>query len=150
MNHLLIKQAQALIEEESDFIAICANISALINMSFENINWVGFYFYKHEQLILGPFQGKVACTRLYHGKGVCMKAIETRQTQNIKNVHDFEGHIACDSDSKSELVVPLFLNEKPFAVLDVDAPIYSRFSDEDQELFEAIVSILITRLEEVI
>lgn len=150
MDHkLLINQVKSIIEDETDLIANFANVSALINMSYENINWVGFYFYKENQLVLGPFQGKVACTRLYPNKGVCMKAIETKSTQNISDVHLFEGHVVCDSDSNSELVVPLFINNKPFAVLDIDSPIKGRFSKDDQKTFETIVDILIERVLEI-
>lgn len=133
MEHtLLIKQVEALIKDESDLIANLANISALIKMSMPNLNWVGFYIYKDKELVLGPFQGKVACTRLFHGKGVCMHALENNKTTNIANVNDFAGHVVCDSDSKSELVVPLYIESKPFGVLDIDSPIFNRFSLEDE------------------
>lgn len=132
MNYdLLIKQALSLIEDESDIIANLANISALLNESLPDINWVGFYIYKEDQLVLGPFQGKVACTRLFPGKGVCMAALESNKTLNVPDVHAFPGHVACDSASNSELVVPIFINTIPYGVLDIDSPLHSRFSDED-------------------
>ena len=142
MHKLMIDQVKAIIEDENDLIANLANVSAVINMNYENINWVGFYIYKDNELVLGPFQGKVACTRLFHGKGVCMKALETKTTQNIKDVHQFEGHVVCDADSKSELVVPLIIDDEVYGVLDIDAPVYERFSSEDQMAFETIGKIV--------
>lgn len=148
MNELLIKQAQALLEDETYLTPVLANLSALIYDSYETLNWVGFYLYKDEHLILGPFQGKLACTHLYPGKGVCSYAIETKTTQNIADVHSFPTHIACDSNSESELVVPIFIDGKPFGVLDIDAPIKDRFTQEDEESFEALIEVLISWLEE--
>ncbi len=148
MHKLLIEQTAALIEDETDLIANLANIASLINMSYDNINWVGFYLYKDSELVLGPFQGKVACTRLKHGVGVCMKGLETNTTQNIADVHSFEGHVVCDAASKSELVVPIYIDSKPFGVLDIDAPIENRFSTDDQKMFEELVAVLIKRIYE--
>lgn len=143
MDHkLLIQQVKAIIEDETDLIANLSNISSVIKMNMEDINWVGFYLYKDNHLVLGPFQGNVACTRLYPGKGVCSKAIETNTTQNIPNVHNFEGHVACDSASNSELVIPLYMDNKPFGVLDIDSPLLNRFNQQDQETFETIGRIL--------
>ncbi|NLW14671.1 MAG: GAF domain-containing protein [Erysipelothrix sp.] len=142
MHNLMIQQIESIIEDEKNIIANLANISALINMNFENINWVGFYFYENSQLILGPFQGNVACTRLYPGKGVCMKAMETRTVQNIADVHTFKGHVVCDSASMSELVIPLVINDEPYGVLDIDSPVKNRFSEKDQKAFEEIGHII--------
>lgn len=135
---ILVQQVESLIEDETDLIANLSNISAVIKMMFDDINWVGFYIYKDDHLVLGPFQGNVACTRLYPQKGVCSYAIETRTTQNIPDVHQFASHVACDSSTNSELVVPLFINNEPFGVLDIDSQSFNRFSSEDQVLFEQI------------
>ncbi|WP_099091539.1 GAF domain-containing protein [Erysipelothrix larvae] len=144
---LLIEQAQSLCESEPDAIANMANLSALLNEMMADLNWVGFYIYKENALVLGPFQGKVACTRLPHGKGVCMAALESNQTLKVDDVHAFPGHIACDSASKSELVVPIYNDGEPFGVLDIDAPIENRFSQDDVDgltlLIETIKSSIV-------
>lgn len=145
-NNLLIEQVKAIIEDENDLIANLANISSVINMNLENINWVGFYLYKENQLVLGPFQGKVACTRLKHGEGVCMYALENKKTTNVEDVHQFEGHVVCDSASQSELVVPLYIDGEPFGVLDIDAPIKNRFTKDDEETFTEIGRIIEAKL----
>jgi len=129
---LLTKQALALIEDEQDLTAKLANISALLNMNLNNINWVGFYVLKGEQLVLGPFQGNVACYRIDLDKGVCGKAFSTNSTQRVADVHDFPGHIACDAASQSEIVVPINCNGKTVAVLDIDSPITERFNEVDE------------------
>ncbi|WP_160063807.1 GAF domain-containing protein [Psychromonas sp. L1A2] len=129
---LLTKQAVALIEDEKDLIANLSNISALLNMNLSNINWVGFYLLKHDQLVLGPFQGNVACVRIDLDKGVCGKAFSTNTTQRIADVHEFPGHIACDAASQSEIVVPINYNGKTVAVLDIDSPITERFNEVDE------------------
>lgn len=147
MSHrILIEQIDLLLEEETDVLANLSNISAAINMMLSDINWVGFYLYKDEHLVLGPFQGKVACTRLYPGKGVCSYAIETKKTQIIDNVHEFDGHVACDAASNSELVVPIFIDNKPYGVLDIDSPTFNRFSKADGEAMEKIVTLLINNI----
>jgi len=129
---LLTAQALALIEDEKDLIANLSNISALLNMNLDNINWVGFYLLKDEQLVLGPFQGNVACVRIDLDKGVCGKAFSTNSTQRIADVHDFPGHIACDAASQSEIVVPMNNKGKTVAVLDIDSPITNRFNEIDE------------------
>lgn len=134
---LLIAQVQGLLEEKNK-IAALSNVTACINQNMDTINWVGFYFIDNDELILGPFQGKVACTHLKIGKGVCGTAVATKQTQLIPNVHTFAGHIACDSASESELVIPIFLNDQVIAVLDIDSPILERFTVQDASCFEAI------------
>lgn len=147
MKHsILIEQVSLLLEDETDVLANLSNISAAINMMLSDINWVGFYLFKDDHLVLGPFQGKVACTRLYPGKGVCSYAIETKKTQIIDNVHEFEGHVACDAASNSELVVPIYINDKPYGVLDIDSPSFNRFSKEDGEAMEKIVTLLIDNI----
>lgn len=130
---LLTQQALALISGEKDLNANLANISALLNMNLDNINWVGFYLFKADQLVLGPFQGKVACVRIALDKGVCGKAFTTNTTQRIADVHDFPGHIACDAASQSEMVVPINSNGNTVAVLDIDSPITHRFNEIDEQ-----------------
>lgn len=128
----LTKQAVALIESEHDLIANLSNISALLSMELEDLNWVGFYLYKEEQLVLGPFQGKPACVRIPMGKGVCGTAAATNTVQRIYDVHQFEGHIACDAASNSEIVLPFSINGTLAGVLDIDSPSVGRFSETDE------------------
>ncbi len=139
---LLLAQAQALLEGESDFIANCANISALLNLFLEKINWVGFYLNKNQELVLGPFQGNPACVRIPFDRGVCGKAASTKTVQRIDNVHLFPGHIACDSASNSELVIPLIKDEKVIGVLDIDSPVFSRFDTTDITWLSKITDLL--------
>jgi GAF domain-containing protein len=129
---LLTKQAISLIEGETDLIANLSNLSALLNMNLDTINWVGFYLLKDQQLVLGPFQGNVACVRIDLDKGVCGKAFTTNTTQRIADVHDFPGHIACDAASQSEIVIPINYQGKTVAVLDIDSPIIERFNEIDE------------------
>lgn len=119
-----------------------ANASALLNEKLENINWVGFYTIKDGKLVLGPFQGKVACTIIPIGKGVCGTAVATDSTQLVPDVHKFAGHIACDSASNSEIVIPLHRNNAVFGVLDIDSPLFDRFSKQDKEGLEQFARIL--------
>ena len=119
-----------------------ANASALLNEYLEDINWVGFYTMKDGALVLGPFQGKVACTIIPVGKGVCGTAVEQDRTQLVEDVHQFAGHIACDSASRSEIVVPMHRNGQLFGVLDIDSPLLARFSEEDRIGLESFVKIL--------
>lgn len=126
------------------YISSAANISAFLYESITNVNWVGFYFKKDDYLYLGPFQGKVACTRIPIGKGVCGTALLQNNTLVVDNVHEFEGHIACDSTSNSEIVTPIIHNDKAIGVLDIDSPLFSRFKNSDAELFEEITSIYCT------
>ncbi|MFV0575338.1 MAG: GAF domain-containing protein [Vibrio sp.] len=139
-------QAKALIESEPDLIANLSNISALLNMELEDINWVGFYLLKDDQLVLGPFQGKPACVRIPVGRGVCGTAIAENKVQRIYDVHEFEGHIACDAQSNSELVIPFSINGKLAGVLDIDSPNIGRFSEHDEaglvQLMSEIETIL--------
>ncbi|MGF1909619.1 GAF domain-containing protein [Vibrio kasasachensis] len=129
----LTKQAQAIMESEPSLIANLANISALLNMELEDINWVGFYLMEDEQLVLGPFQGKPACVRIRVGHGVCGTAVATNQVQRVYDVHQFEGHIACDAASNSEIVIPFSINGKVAGVLDIDSPNIGRFGEEDEK-----------------
>ena len=131
-----------LVCEKNDWLASLANVSALLWVLLKDINWAGFYLYKNEELILGPFQGKPACTNIAIGKGVCGTAAAKLNTQLVKNVHEFEGHIACDSDSKSEIVIPIVKDNRLIGVLDIDSPIYNRFDEEDKVGLEKLVDIL--------
>ncbi|WP_434925994.1 GAF domain-containing protein [Shewanella sp. HL-SH8] len=135
----LTRQVEALMAGEDDIVAAMANFSALINDNLDDLNWAGFYITKDEQLVLGPFQGKVACTRIPWGKGVCGTAAALNQTQRVADVHQFEGHIACDSASNSEIVVPVRQNGKVIAVLDIDSPSLNRFDQDDQDGIELLV-----------
>lgn len=141
-NYLNMKLT-GLICEESDWLANLSNASAVLWLLLDDINWAGFYLYKNDELILGPFQGKPACTHIKLGKGVCGTAAETRETQLVKNVHEFPGHIACDSDSNSEIVVPIIKNERLIGVLDIDSPSLNRFDKTDQQYLEKFVSIIV-------
>jgi GAF domain-containing protein len=138
----LKKQASALFEGESDLIAQTANLSALLWYSLPDISWVGFYFYKNGELVLGPFQGKPACVRIKLGQGVCGTAFQAEKTFRVDDVHTFEGHIACDPDSRSEIVIPFFVNHICKGVLDIDSPLIKRFNEEDQKGLEHIVRSL--------
>ena len=140
--NLLGKQLASLIEDETNLIAILSNTSALLNDNLDQINWVGFYLIENNELILGPFQGHPACMHISIGKGVCGTAVANNQTQLVDDVNTFPGHIACDANSKSEIVVPIHVNNEIIGVLDVDAPITQRFSKDDQQGLEEIVSIL--------
>ncbi len=139
----LVEQARALVHGEPDVIANMANISALLFNQLDDVNWAGFYLYKEDQLVLGPFQGLPACIRIPMGRGVCGTAAQTQQIQRIADVHAFEGHIACDAASNSEIVLPIVKNGKLVGVLDIDSPLHDRFSAEDQEVLTSIVAILV-------
>ena len=128
----LTAQALALCDGEPNRIAKLANLSALLNMALEDINWVGFYLRDEDTLVLGPFQGNPACTRIPVGKGVCGTAVSTGQVQRVANVHEFSGHIACDSASNAEIVLPLNQGDEVWGVLDIDSPSYGRFDEEDE------------------
>jgi GAF domain-containing protein len=137
----LLSQLRGLLEGEHDFIANAANFSSLLYHSLPDLNWAGFYLYKQGELVLGPFQGQPACVRIAIGKGVCGTAAEQRQTILVDNVHDFPGHIACDSASNSEIVVPLVRNEQLIGVLDLDSPSFARFDDEDARGLNELVDV---------
>lgn len=139
----LREQLRALLEGERDLIANAANFSSLIYHSLPDVNWAGFYFYKNGELVLGPFQGQPACVRIQIGKGVCGTAAQQRQTVIVDNVHDFPGHIACDSASNSEIVVPIIKDDKLMGVLDLDSPLLARFNDEDACGLNELVDIFV-------
>lgn len=140
--NLLTKQLQSLIEDEQNLIAILSNTSAILNDNLDQINWVGFYLIENEELIPGPFQGHPACVHIAIGKGVCGTAVAEDKTQLVKDVHAFPGHIACDANSKSEIVIPIHVNDEIIGVLDIDAPITDRFTNEDKEGLEVIVKVI--------
>ena len=140
------QQLAALLRGESDLIANTANAAALLSQTLPNINWVGFYFSKGDELVLGPFQGKPACSRINVGKGVCGTAAAKQQTVIDTDITRFEGHIVCDDASRSEIVVPLLNWGKLVGVLDVDSPSPNRFDDDDAEGLEVIASVLLSML----
>ena len=141
---LLLKQLKALIANETDLIANLANASALLNQFLKDINWVGFYLLKDNELVLGPFQGLPACIRIPLNKGVCGLCASTRETIIVDNVHEFEGHIACDPNSNSEIVIPIIdKNDHLIGVLDIDSPKFKRFSSIDKKYLKEFVKILV-------
>ncbi|MGR5444799.1 GAF domain-containing protein [Vibrio jasicida] len=129
----LTKQAVALIESEKDYVANLANISSLLFMELDELNWAGFYLKNGNELVLGPFQGKPACVRIPMGRGVCGTAAQTNTVQRVYDVHEFEGHIACDAASNSEIVIPFTINGEVAGVLDIDSPNIGRFDETDEE-----------------
>ncbi len=137
----LLPQIQSLYDPDVDLVANCANITAALKMVFDFF-WIGFYFVKNNELILGPFQGSIACTRIGFGKGVCGTAWKEKCTIIVPDVNLFDGHIACSSDSKSEIVVPVFSNDQVIAVLDIDSDKLDDFSEADAFYLEQIVKIL--------
>ena len=133
---------KAVIQDVPYTMTNLANASALLNEKLDGINWVGFYTIKDDQLVLGPFQGKVACTMIRFGRGVCGTAAEKDCTLVVPDVHKFDGHIACDSSSNSEIVIPMHRKGRVFGVLDIDSPLFDRFSDEDRQGLEEFVRVL--------
>ena len=138
---LLLSQIKSIIDPNLPLVSNLSNASAVLNQT-ENINWVGFYIVKNDTLYLGPFQGDVACTIIQKGKGVCGTSFEKKETIIVPNVNEFKGHIACSSLSKSEIVVPIIKDGEVKALIDVDAPIYDRFNNEDKEVLEEIANEL--------
>lgn len=143
---LLHAQLRALLDGSSYPISDLANASALLYQALTDINWAGFYLMKDGKLVLGPFQGKPACIEIPLGKGVCGSAAEQKKTLRVPNVHLFQGHIACDSASNSEIVIPLIVNEELIGVIDIDSPVFDRFTEEDQQGLEAFADILSSSL----
>jgi len=139
---IMILSAKKFIEDETDIVALLSNLSALINNYVDDINWVGFYLLKGNELVLGPFQGKPACTRIPVGKGVCGKAVLVREPVIVPDVSQFQGHIACDSASVSELVIPIFKNGNVYGVLDIDSTRQNRFADLELEYLKQITGLL--------
>ncbi|MTJ84447.1 MAG: GAF domain-containing protein [Telmatospirillum sp.] len=137
----LSRQLRGLLEGERDPVANAANTSALLYQLMPGLNWAGFYFLKGGELVLGPFQGKPACVRIAVGRGVCGAAVARRRTVLVPDVHAFPGHIACDADSRSELVVPLCRGETVVGVIDLDSPLPGRFDTDDQAGIEAVAGL---------
>lgn len=138
----MLGMLRSLIEDEKSFITNISNSAALINALIGRINWCGFYFIKNGELVLGPFQGLPACTRIKIGHGVCGTAVKERKTMKIENVHNFEGHIACDAASNSELVVPIIKNNKVYGVIDIDSEEIGRFTELEQIYIEKCIEVL--------
>ena len=142
----LAEQARGLLHGERDRVANAANFAALVYHALSDLNWAGFYFFDGSELVVGPFQGKPACVRIALGKGVCGTAAATRQTQLVRDVEAFPGHIPCDSASRSEIVVPLFVGERLIGVWDVDSPLLARFDAEDRAGMERLAGIFVESL----
>ena len=140
---LLLNQTRALLAGERDMTANAANLASLIFHTLPDLNWAGFYWLRGDELVLGPFQGKPACVRIAMGKGVCGTAAARRETVVVPNVHEFPGHIACDSASESEIVVPVIKGERLLGVLDLDSPRLARFGAEDAAGLEAVVACFV-------
>ena len=141
MYQILLKQIESIIDNKLPLVTNLSNVSALLN-KLENINWCGFYLSNDKNLYLGPFQGEVACTTIPFNKGVCGAAFTKRETIVVPNVNEFDGHIACSSASKSEIVTPIILNDKVVAVIDIDSPIFDRFHNEEKVFLEEVAQIL--------
>lgn len=138
---ILLEQIKSIIDPKLPLVSNLSNASAVLNQ-MDDINWVGFYLVEDDTLYLGPFQGEVACTIIPKGKGVCGTSFEKKETIIVPNVNEFKGHIACSSLSKSEIVVPIIKDGEVKALIDVDAPIYDRFNNEDKDVLEEIASVL--------
>ena len=143
----LAAQLSSMLAGERDLVANAANFAALVFHSLPDLNWAGFYFVKDRELVLGPFQGKPACMRIAFGRGVCGVAAAKRARTIVPNVHEFPGHIACDMESNSEIVVPLMKNESFIGVLDLDSPLPARFDDADAAGLETLLKILLASTE---
>ncbi|HBC80603.1 GAF domain-containing protein [Pseudescherichia vulneris] len=143
----LNRDFQALMAGETSFLATLANTSALLFERLEGVNWAGFYLLEGDTLVLGPFQGKIACVRIPVGRGVCGTAVAQNSVQRVEDVHAFDGHIACDSASNAEIVLPLVVQDKIIGVLDIDSTVFSRFTAEDEQGLRELVSHLERLLE---
>ena len=139
---LMVKTAKAFFEDETDLVALLSNLSALIKVYVDDLNWAGFYLLREKELVLGPFQGNPACTRIGEGKGVCGRAVLEGKPVIVDDVRQFPGHIACDSASVSELVIPFFKTSKVYGVLDLDSPLPARFSGLEAEYLGQIAGLL--------
>ena len=143
---LVMEQIKGLLETDQHFIPVMSNVSALLMENLEEINWVGFYLMRDGRLVVGPFQGKLACIHIEVGRGVCGTAVRDKTVLRVDNVHEFPGHIACDSASNSEIVLPIQRGEKVLAVLDIDSPLLKRFSLEDEKGLKEIADLLAERM----
>ena len=141
----LLPQVEAIIVPDDHYLSSLSNFAAIIKDAFDKISWVGFYLYDGKELYLGPFQGKLACTKIQIGKGVCGTAAEKKETIIVEDVDKFPGHIACDSGSKSEIVIPLIKDDKLLGVLDLDSYKYSSFNETDKKYLEELVDILLRK-----
>lgn len=139
---LLCAQVRALAETERWYVPLMANAAALLYDSMADLNWAGFYLMRKDRLVLGPFQGKLACVHIPLDRGVCGAAARADETRRVANVHDFPGHIACDSASNSEIVIPLHRDGRVVAVLDIDSPLLNRFSEADQRGLERFAGVI--------
>jgi GAF domain-containing protein len=139
---VLIQQIASLAQRDDNLISSLANVTAALKQTFDKISWVGFYLFDGKRLYLGPFQGKVACTSIEIGKGVCGKSAELKETIIVPNVHEFPGHIFCDADSKSEIVIPIVKDEKLIGVLDVDSHEHNAFNEVDKIYLEQVCAFL--------
>lgn len=139
----ILSAVEGLVGAETDLIANMANIAAVLFEALPRINWAGFYLFKDDQLVLGPFQGRVACTRIAMGRGVCGTAAAERRIQRVDDVHSFPGHIACDAASASEIVLPVIREGALLGVLDIDSPDPSRFGPEEEEMLARVVGLLV-------
>jgi len=142
----LLAQVAALLSGQSDLIANAANLCSLLFYSLDEVNWVGFYFLKNDELVVGPFQGKPACVSIPMGKGVCGKAAQTGSVQRVADVHAFDGHIACDTASRSEIVLPLYRDGELLGVLDLDSPVENRFDEKDELLLTQVAELFVKSL----
>ena len=138
---ILYKQIELLVDEKLPLYSNLSNVSAVLNQ-MENINWCGFYLVENNALYLGPFQGEVACTKIEYGKGVCGTSFKKKETIIVDDVTKFEGHIACSTKSKSEIVVPIIKNDEVKAVIDIDSPILSRFDSKEKDFLEKVSNLL--------
>ena len=145
--HEILESAKILLSEQPNELSILSNASAFINDTFDRLNWAGFYLWDGKKLTVGPFQGKVACSVIPLGKGVCGEAAERKITMVIKDVHEHPNHIACDANSRSEVVVPIFIKNKLYGVLDIDSPVVDRFDAEIVAFFEDFVSLLVKTID---
>jgi GAF domain-containing protein len=141
--NLLLESGKSLLEGSKNNLSLLSNASAFLKAYIPDLNWAGFYLYEQDKLILGPFQGLPACVEIEVGKGVCGTSFEQKRVLNVKDVHQFDGHIACDSNSNSELVVPLYKNGKPIGVLDIDSPLFNRFDSDLEAFFVAFAKVVI-------
>ncbi len=149
---ILLSQIEEILSSNKDskyyLVTMLSNISSILYHEMENTNWLGFYINEDDdKLVLGPFQGKVACMTIPYGKGVCGTCLKEKKTINVNNVHNFGGHIACDADSNSELVVPIIVKNKVRLVLDIDSPILNRFTEEDEHMVENVCELIKTSIE---
>ena len=143
----LVEQAEALLSGQTDAVANAANLSALLFLSLKDVNWAGFYFLKGGSLVVGPFPGRPACVEIPLDRGVCGAAAKTGKVQRVADVHSFEGHIACDAASRSEIVLPLFRHGELLGVLDVDSPVPDRFGPAEEQLLKKIADVYVRSLD---